>query len=90
MAAITFFYHSCINPFEFKVSFTFFCQTHLLVLSALLTSKPAYGIYFLRNPTSTKNDDYSAIVGIKEEQRLDSYNRIQVVYSPFRIEFFFF
>ena len=51
----------------------------------MLTSKPAYGIYFLRNSTSTKNnDEFSAIVGIKEEQRLNSYNQIQVcvVSSP--------
>ncbi|KAI9560838.1 hypothetical protein GHT06_011791 [Daphnia sinensis] len=56
------------------------CETHSLVLSALLTSKASYGIYFLRNPNRLKKDDYSAIVGIKGEHRLDSCNQTQKVW----------
>lgn len=55
-------------------------QVHLLVLSALLTSNSSYGVYFLQDPKSDKKNVYSAIVGVKGEYRVNSDEKIQVIY----------
>ena len=55
-------------------------KVHFQVLAHLHTTNPAYSVYFSRCP---QNNEYSAIVTVREDWRFNTKQQKQV--GPFRI-----